>query len=326
MAKSRQSADGDTYKLAFGFVDSVLAVSDPVLRRELDNDLLAAVLGRIPSDVYLAPPEPIVYEDVGGFLYFRERHADAHDEMDLQDYRQRVDPNTLTLRDLRSHTVRLVGASTGTERDWSIYRCLVYETHLRGRTYLLSEGDWFELDPSFVERIDGGVASIPTGTLALPAAIEGEEERAYNERAAAEAGLALLDRKLVSIGGTSIEVADLVSASGDLIHVKRKTQSATLRHLFAQGRISAEALEEVDAAVREAAAAHMDTDGRVGGALLRGPYEARSKTVVYAVVASNAAELPGKLPFFSRLNLWQAHRFLTATLDYRVAFVGIAYA
>ena len=159
----------------------------------------------------------------------------------------------------------------------------------------------------------------------MPAAIEGEEERAYNERAAAEAGLALLDRKLVSIGGTSIEVADLVSASGDLIHVKRKTQSATLSHLFAQGRISAEALK-VDAAVREAAAAHMDTDGRVGGALLRGPYEARSKTVVYAVIASNAAELPGKLPFFSRLNLWQAHRFLTATLDYRVAFVGIPYA
>ncbi len=219
--------------------------------------------------------------------------------MDLQDYRQRVDPNTLTLRDLRHRATSLSRRKHGDRTpNWSIYRCLVYETHLRGRTYLLSEGDWFELDPSFVERVDGGVASIPTGTLALPAAIEGEEERAYNERAAAEAGLALLDRKLVSIGGTSIEVADLVSASGDLIHVKRKTQSATLSHLFAQGRISAEALQEVDAAVREAAAAHMDTDGRVGGALLRGPYEARSKTVVYAVIASNAAELPGKLPFF----------------------------
>lgn len=315
----------DTYKAGFAFVDFIQAVTDPALVDELDNDVLAAVLGSKQSDVYLAPPEPIIYEDVAGFVFFRERLEDAHDELDLQDYRRRVDPTSLTLRDIRSHVVRLVSASTGSERrSWSIYRCLVYETSLNGRSYLLSEGDWFEIDADFVARVNREVAAIPTSSITLPAAFEGEAEGAYNLRAANEAGFALMDRKLVQIGGTSIEVADLVSPSGDLIHVKRKTQSATLSHLFSQGRISAEALK-ADDAVRSAAANYLDLDGRVPGTVLLSPFDARAKTVVYAVIAGNAAELPAKLPFFSRLNLWQARRFLAATLDYQVAFLGIPY-
>lgn len=46
-------------------------------------------------------------------------------------------------------------------------------------------------------------------------------------------------------------------------------------------------------------------------------------TVVYAIVATNADRLPGQLPFFSRLNLWHARRFLSSTLDYRVGFSAI---
>jgi uncharacterized protein (TIGR04141 family) len=272
--------DRDTYKTGFGFVDFIQAVTDPTLLGRLDADALAAVLGLKQSDVYLAPPEPILYEDVGGFVFFRERLDDAHDELDLQDYRRRVvDPTRLTVRDLRSHVVRLVSASTGAEkRSWSIYRCLVYETTLDGRAYLLSEGDWFEIDQDFVARVDREVGTIPTRVLALPPAIVGEAEGAYNERAAAATGYALLDRKLVQIGGTSIEVADLLSGSGDLIHVKRKTQSATLSHLFSQGRISAEALKG-DEQVRRAAAVHLDAEGRVSGAILMDPFDPRTKTV-----------------------------------------------
>ncbi len=319
--------DKNTYKASFPIVDHIQTVTDPELLAELEADALDAMAGRKQSDIYLAPPEPILYEDLGGFLFFRERRDDAHEELDLQDYRHTVaDPNTLTVDTLRSQEVRLISASTGAERrSWSVHRCIVYETKLGDRTYLLSEGDWFEIDPSFVARIDREVAAIQKAHLALPPAVEGEEELAYNTRAANQLGIALMDRKLVTIGGTSVEVADLVSPSGHLIHVKRKTQSATLSHLFAQGRISAEALK-ADDSVRVAAAAHLAADGRVPGSLLLSPYDARAKTIVYAVIASNAAELPQKLPFFSRLNLWQANRYLAATLDYQVEFLGIPCA
>ena len=314
------------YRASFAFVDFIQAVTDPTLITELDADMLDAISGRKQSDLYLAPPEPILYEDVGGFLYFRERLDDAHPELDLKDYRRTAgDPNDLTVAKLHAHVVRLLSASTAAERRaWSVYRCVVYETTLRGRSYLLSEGDWFEVDPDFVSRVDRDVALIEKASIQLPPAREGEEEAAYNQRAANETGIALMDFRLVPIGGSTIEVADLVSPSGHLIHVKRKTLSATLSHLFSQGRISAEALK-ADEAVRAAAAAKLDEDGRVSGDILRGTFDARSKTVVYAVIAANAAELPAKLPFFSRLNLWQARRYLAATLDYQVAFLGIPF-
>jgi uncharacterized protein (TIGR04141 family) len=126
----------------------------------------------------------------------------------------------------------------------------------------------------------------------------------------------------VTIGDTDIEIADLLSTNGEFVHVKRKTASKTLSHLFAQGRISAAVLK-AEPAARAATIAILGADARPEVTVLHDPYDMRAKTVVYAVVADNAADLPGKLPFFSRLNLWQARRFLAGQLDYRVAFVGV---
>src|SRR5262249_29442702 len=139
---------------------------------------------------------------------------------------------------------------TGAEvRAWSIYRCLVFETELDGRLYLLSEGEWFEVEPDFATQVTTDVMQIPRVDLGLPAARKGEQEGAYNQRAAEQCNLALLDRRTFRFGGSPFEVADLLTADRHLIHVKRKTQSATLSHLFMQGRVSAEALK-VDFAIR----------------------------------------------------------------------------
>jgi uncharacterized protein (TIGR04141 family) len=316
----------DTYKAGFAFVDFIQPVTAPGVLADLDADAMDAILGRKRSDIYLAPPEPILYEDVAGFRFYREHPPEIHEELDLVDYRRRVDPATLTLDDVHSHAVRLISASTGTEtRSWSVYRCLVYETTSAGRSYLLSEGEWFEIDASFVARVDREIGAIRPGRVHLPPAIRGETERAYNTRAARLANLAFMDFKLVPVGGTTIEVADLISSDGEFIHIKRKAQSATLSHLFAQGRISAETMK-ADAGARAAAIAHLDAARRAERAVLADPYDMRGKTVVFGVIAENAAELPSKLPFFSRLNLWQARRFLAGTLDYDVAFVGIPFA
>jgi uncharacterized protein (TIGR04141 family) len=314
----------ETYKQNFGFVDHIAPIVDPMLVERLDADMMEALLGRKSSDIYLAPPEPLIYEDVGGFRFFRERADVTHDELDIRDYRAAVgDPDRLTLQDVRSNTVRLISASTDdARRSWSVYRCVVYETTLDGHTYLLAEGEWFEVDPTFVARIDTEIATIGTPTIVLPAARRGEEEPSYNARAATEAKLALLDDRPIKVGGDDMEVADLLSAAGEFIHVKRKTSARGLSHLFAQGRISATTLK-ADPASRAAAAALLGAAGRPEQSIVAEPYDTRSKTVVFAVIADNAADLPTKLPFFSRLNLWQARRFLTSQLDYQVAFIGV---
>jgi len=304
-------------------VDHIQAVTDQTLLDRLDADMLGAVAARTQSDVYLAPPEPVLYEDLRGFLFHRERSPDVHDELDIRDYRRTVDPARLTIDGLRANVVRMISESTGAERrQWPVYNCVVYEADLNGAHYLLSEGEWFEIDPSFVERIDRELSTLPRAAVSLPAANRGESEADYNARAARESDLALLDKKLIAIGGATIEVDDLLSEQGEFIHVKRKTQSATLSHLFSQGRIAAEALKS-DAGVRASSFARLDDTGRAERSVLAEPFDVRSKTVVYAVIADNADQLPARLPFFSRLNLWQARRFLATTLDYQVAFVGI---
>lgn len=58
-----------TYKVSFGFIDHIAPVSDAEILRQLDDDLMRAILGEKQSDIYLAPPEPIVYEDVGASAF-----------------------------------------------------------------------------------------------------------------------------------------------------------------------------------------------------------------------------------------------------------------
>ncbi|MCV7043057.1 TIGR04141 family sporadically distributed protein, partial [Mycolicibacterium moriokaense] len=72
---------------------------------------------------------------------------------------------------------------------------------------------------------------------------QGEIEADYNARLAETSPerLLKLDARIKRPGGASsgIEFCDVLSDQGDLIHVKRKSRSATLSHLFAQGAVSA---------------------------------------------------------------------------------------
>lgn len=242
LAKERTS---EAYKDEFGFIDFIKPVDEAAFIARLDARLVEVVTGALQAEVYLAPPEPITWDDVEGFLHVGERlDGEIHPELELQDYRRRVQPADVSVASLKKHEIRMVAASSGAAtRTWAVYRCLVFETELDGHLYLLSEGEWFVVEHDFAAEVTAGVASIPAIDLHLPTSRRGEQESVYNTRAADECGLALLDRKTFKFGGSPIEVGDLVSPAGHLIHVKRKTQSSTLSHLFAQGRVSAEALK-----------------------------------------------------------------------------------
>jgi uncharacterized protein (TIGR04141 family) len=59
---------------------------------------------------------------------------------------------------------------------------------------------------------------------------------------------ALLDADPVIYGGgrSAIEICDLLSTDRVFVHVKAKTKSSTLSHLFAQGLNSAQAFRDVE--------------------------------------------------------------------------------
>ena len=131
-------------------------------------------------------------------------------------------------------------------------------------------------------------------------------------------------------GFRRIELCDILTADGEFIHVKRKSRSSTLSHLFAQGSISAETFVN-DGVFRDKI--RDEIKGRQTGALV-GPHLGliperdvavdRSRyTVHYAVLTTSKRDGVDWIPFFSKLNLMQHGRQLS-NLGFRMSISKVS--
>ena len=319
-----------TYREHFSFVDFVQRVSDPTQVESLDE----RVVNDLRSDArtsYFAPPEPIDYGRVHQFGYTGARRQRTVD-MEVATYLENVDEDDISIELLQRHRVSAYGDDEETPfYSWTVYKCLVFEATVGGSRFVLTAGQWFEIDRNFAARITRLAGRIPVSGLRLPDVNRFgddrlESETNYNERAAREdTSMALLDRKTARCLGTTtgIEICDLLSDNGDLIHVKhRKGGSSSLSHLFAQGRMSADALLR-DADFRR--------DGRRYLRQMHASWEARIPAntpnppnfcVVFALLGSDEDDPAQDLPFFSKLNLVRTFQALSP-LQYRVAVLGV---
>jgi uncharacterized protein (TIGR04141 family) len=321
------------YQDAFGWVDQLAEVKDPALVQALDAQLVEQLKASDTSTTHMAMPENLEWEDIEHFLIVPTVRQTHFDELDLDAYLANpiTKPSDLTVDQLkrRKVSVKFIRSAEPDDR-WSVYQCLVSEQRYKEALYALIEGRWFAISDSLVAQVDTAIAAIPQATVSLPVGIPGESEGEYNARAAAEAAnLALLDKQLVGPDGatTKIEFCDLMSTDGSLIHVKRKTRSSTLSHLFAQGHVSAESL--VDGALRDQVRSIIQ---KAVGAADAAPWlsfippsgstpERDRITVTYAVIANSSAKGVEWLPFFSRLTLMQTVRDLN-----RLGFTKVALA
>jgi uncharacterized protein (TIGR04141 family) len=322
------AAYNDTvYKARFAWVDQVKIVKRRDLIDTLDGGLLAALADDTEPRPYLAPPEMLAWANVE-FTYTRDR-GPRHADLDLDDYLANVDSAEVDIDRLRQHQVRALAIDSDIELGrWTVYSCIVFEARHDEKTYVLSQGQWFEIASSLVDEVRDGLDRIPAAALALPPARDGEWEDRYNERAVTgEPGRALLDKQLSRVASEHglIEICDILTVDGQFIHAKRKTQSATLSHLFSQGRISADVFRR-DPDVRGRLRAkltptHPEIAARIpdGGTRVN----AHEFEVVYGVITTSPAGFPQNLPFFSRLNLWRTYQYLTETLEYRASVLAI---
>lgn len=322
------------YQAAFGWVDHLAEVKDPPLVATLDDQLVAELRVTDTSSTHMAMPENLDWEDIEHFLITPTRKR-AYEELDLDEYlaQKATDAASLTVELIKSRkvSVKFVSSADPVAR-WSVYHCLVSEQRVGGNLYVLVEGRWFEVADTLVKQVNNAVSTIPAATVSLPPGLPGESEGDYNARAAAASvDLALLDKKLVAPDGstTRIEFCDLLSTDGSLVHVKRKSRSSTLSHLFAQGHVSAEALvdgtlrDQVRAAIQKAAGA-TDATGWLDLVPPSTSQVERDKvTVTYAVIANSSASGIEWLPFFSRLTLMQTVRDLNRLGFAKVALVRV---
>ena len=314
-----------TYRTRFPWIDNISPITDVGRGAKLDEQLIDALRSPGGDVLYLAAPEVVDWSGLV-FRYHGERATeDGHAELDLEAYLDRVDGDELTPKSLRSNRIRAyVAGESGPRHEWPVYRCIVFETEFEGATCLLIEGSWYAVESSFEERIQAALASIDRSGIAFPANKAGQYEQAYNAATAKALGIGLMDRKLVKVELASepIELCDLFSPERELIHVKRRSASSTLSHLFAQGRVAAEAFFS-DEHLRDRARAHLKGRKDLAGLIPTDRPIGTDFTIVYAVITADVGRFPNNLPFFSRLNMVQSVRELRNTLGVSVEIAGI---
>ena len=312
------SAYQDTaYKRRFGFIDYVQRERDPAVVAALDEQLVKDFRAGSFGRTHMAPAEIVDWKGIAGFAYPVEDASDPlHAELDPADYLSTV-PNadSLTLDQLRHDRASAMdGAGGRTLHEWRVYDLIVHEVDQGPNTYVLSGGDWYGIAKTFASRTRRKVKdNVATCAITFPKYAHADEND-YNSKTSASEGWACLDADEVD----QTEVCDCFTPFRQFVHVKRKTKSATLSHLFNQGVVSAERFMG-DPAFREGVREKLANTHGIKFAKLIPKDRPRGSDfeIAYAIVTKATAKWPQSLPFFSLLSLSNAADRL-ARMNYRV--------
>jgi uncharacterized protein (TIGR04141 family) len=315
-ARLLEAYKDDTYKENFDFIDFLRPERSHARKLELDEELVASLNDADKlTDIHLAAPETLDWLDNDGFGYSTPHGGDRKDaDPRISAYLELYEGSEIDLAQLKSdRLVALRASDEGIANQWSIYKCLVYQVELDEYLYVLSAGEWFRVARDYRTRVEDEVNTLAKCTD-LPDADAGADEDAYNKKAADALGALCLDKKLIYDGGPDkMEVCDVLTDGGRLIHVKFRGSSSTLSHLFSQGTNSAERLltdEEFRKKTR-AMIGKLDPDYAEVIPLER-PKSAADHEITFAVVTRSKRKTPFTLPFFSVISLRAAARRLQA--------------
>lgn len=311
------------YQNSFGWIDQIKHVRDTAtleaLRKKLVEKLDVAIKAKNVDELHLA--FPVIYDpEKSAFIQYKGfRSIRIFNDLDINGYFE-----ALTERGIKEFQDANLDAHTINEVDehgkdcggrWLLVECLSTELDYDGHKYVLSGGRWYQLDKDLAREVLEFFQKAPRVTL--PVAEAGDNEETYNERQkASNKDLLCLDRKLITPSGwsTPMEVCDFLTKDGYFIHVKDKTSSSRLSHLFNQGTVSGRTLI-LDAKARDKArerVSEVQKETKQSGFLDVIPashknFRQSDFTVVYAVISAGSDP---KLPFFSLLTFRQAAREL----------------
>ncbi len=304
------------YKKNFDWIDQIKEVRNSVLEHILLQKLADNLNSGSITKTWMAVPEIINWADVVGFRYRAPKRGHIHEDLDINDFMD-LFSDPIILADLKHSLVFPISAEKDEPLDkWTALRCIYSELEHDGKTYVLNNAKWYEIEASFVSEVDSDFRSIPDSTVSLIPYTPGDSENEYNEKAtAAISGSACMDQKNIVHGGgrSSIEFCDILTSDKKLIHVKKYGGSSVLSHLFNQGVVSAE-LFVGDEEFRRKLNSKLPTPHKLSNTRIRPT--APDYEVIYGIISSDPSAL--EIPFFSKVSFRNAKRRLTA-LGYSVS-------
>jgi uncharacterized protein (TIGR04141 family) len=227
---------------------------------------------------------------------------------------------------LKRDRIAVLSAASGQGlRQWSVYRSLVFDFEDDDSRYVLSGGDWFAIDPDYATETRRYIEAFEVDAPVLPAVTADEHEDAYNTRVrdASPTEALLLDRVMfrATQSQDAVEFCDLLLKPNRLVHVKRKSGSSTLSHLFNQGLVAGELLQ-FDEGFRNAVRERVDSNAAFVGLIPAGQLSPSTFQVAFCVIAPPPRGGRHFLPFFSQVSFRRAAEQLSSR-GYRVSLARI---
>jgi uncharacterized protein (TIGR04141 family) len=322
--------NADTYKTTFPEYDAIRPLHDKSKISALNKRLAAQVNKRAAGAFALALPDIALRGDIHHFkLAHPNCGAGQIDDLLPEGVFKYLTEEHVTECDVEGLTVIGVnGDGNPASPKVSFYRCAIFETVLRNKTYVLTLGKWYEVQTDYVKFIDDWLAFATDGKVInaatyLPTYLNRHKtEGDYNLHAAAATGFVCMDKQCAPIRGHSrIEVCDLFSpADKSFIHVKRGTRSSTASHLFAQGSVSATLF--CDSPEYRRFVSQTLADAGHDGIVDVTKASCSDYNVVFAVTAADGFQFPTNIPFFSKVNLLH-HQRIVDRLGFDTRFFAV---
>lgn len=324
----------DSYKSNFSWVDNIRKVKEKSEIDHLDAKLINKIKAK-STEITITIPEIVQWDSIYGFSFTRTKSS-IKPTIEPKEYLDNIDIATISVDSIKRDKLFVYDVHEN-ESEHQIYKCIYFEHKETDKTYILFAGLWYEIDNSFVARVDSTLGKINVSSLTFPRVYVWDEvkdgktkskiesEGDYNERASTSHSYHLLDKKLIKSNRTTtpIELCDLMTDNKQFIHVKhRKGGSAGLSHLFAQGSVSAEILLGDKEFRKKARTVLKRVSSGLQDSVPLDSFKSDGVEVVFLILGEDSASLKSNLPFFSKVNLSKAFENLSQR-GFEVSIAGV---
>ncbi|HPX32763.1 MAG TPA: TIGR04141 family sporadically distributed protein [Erysipelotrichaceae bacterium] len=298
LGKTYQKYSLSNYKSNFGWIDQIQEVRDKRLIEKLNSKLIAKINSK-STDIWMAVPEIINWSEIGGFKY---SGTEVFDDINIETVIDSFKKSLKSVEQLKNKRIIAISAIDYSERySWSANKCLFGELSINGNSYCINNGKWYCIDNDFVKEVDDDYKSTNISDIDFDDYThEFNSESAYSQafQKNHQDKYILMDAENISYGGghSKIELCDILSCDGELIHIKPYSGSATLSHLFSQAAVSAE-LVISDKNFLSLANEKIAKKGNEKFQI----HNRRGIKVVFGIISKKCTELP-HLPFFSKVS------------------------
>lgn len=320
--------EGDEYKTNFGWIDQIQEIKDHKITNDLNMELLNTIKSKNFEKVWMSVPELIDWTNISGFSYINNS-SDLKNDIFLTEFisnLSELEQSNLNLEVFNKTISCFSSTNDELKYQWKAFNCLYCEIEdtVKEKTYLLSNGKWYEIENNFAKQINANYKQfrdLSSFVVLPPCAYVNTKENTYNKNVADNNhNFCCMDMQLIPHGGgySKIEFCDLYSKDNKIIHVKHYGGSTVLNHLFSQGVVSGE-LFLSDKEFREKLNLKLPDDFKIQNTNTKpNPLDFE---IVFGIIS--ASSKPLEIPFFSKVGLRNAKRRLE-TYGYKVSLQKIS--